>query len=123
MLQLQARAHLRLHLHNQLDTQAQAEVDARALVDEEDQDSVHGLTEQMIKDHLSNHTDEFIYSSNSTRETKCIICYEDFDKGTTIRRLRCEHCFHRHCVDHWFTTSQLRCPMCRANVVLDHSVN
>lgn len=52
-------------------------------------------------------------------DTTCSICSQDFDveSGTCIlRRLHnCQHYFHQHCLDRWFTTHST-CPICRTNI-------
>ena len=50
----------------------------------------------------------------------CSICLTDIspatDPGSTVRRLRCSHIFHKDCVDTWLTQHHGTCPVCRASV-------
>jgi hypothetical protein len=38
---------------------------------------------------------------SSVNET-CVICLFDFEQGDRIRRLRCNHTFHKQCIDKFF---------------------
>lgn len=53
----------------------------------------------------------------STSETSCVICCEDFEQSDVLRRLRCGHVFHLACVDKWSLGSAdysrpVSCAMC-----------
>mmetsp|Transcript_15044 Transcript_15044/g.45455 ORF Transcript_15044/g.45455 Transcript_15044/m.45455 type:complete len:249 (+) Transcript_15044:201-947(+) len=37
----------------------------------------------------------------SSSETTCVICCDDFEQNDVLRRLRCGHVFHLACVDKW----------------------
>jgi hypothetical protein len=47
----------------------------------------------------------------------CAICqhHDPLSESTQWRRMRCEHIFHRPCVDRWLTESVF-CPVCRFDV-------
>jgi hypothetical protein len=42
----------------------------------------------------------------------CAICLEPFKLRQHAKKLRCEHMFHKKCIDKWLNRSQL-CPCCR----------
>ncbi|KAI9594986.1 hypothetical protein BDF19DRAFT_443067 [Syncephalis fuscata] len=42
----------------------------------------------------------------------CAICLSDYELNDPIRRLRCDHHFHRDCVDPWFRVNR-HCPVCK----------
>lgn len=46
--------------------------------------------------------------------TVCAIC-QDALNGTVTRITHCNHTYHRHCLDSWFTMSP-RCPVCRHDI-------
>jgi len=53
-------------------------------------------------------------------DTICSICqHHEYrsseERDTRWRRLRCEHEFHRPCVDRWFSQSTY-CPVCRDDI-------
>ncbi|KAF1799395.1 hypothetical protein FB192DRAFT_1459873 [Mucor lusitanicus] len=44
--------------------------------------------------------------------SNCVICLEPFENGDTLRRLPCNHEYHRDCVDVWLTKKCGSCPLC-----------
>jgi hypothetical protein len=53
---------------------------------------------------------------NSVSDT-CAICIESFKLGQFHRKLKCNHCFHKKCIDTWFMKNHSECPMCRAQIL------
>ncbi|KAF9969415.1 hypothetical protein BGZ73_008231 [Actinomortierella ambigua] len=47
--------------------------------------------------------------------TECAVCLFDYEEGETLRHLRCDHYFHRDCVDRWLIKHPL-CPTCRSPI-------
>merc|ERR1712107_165824 len=41
----------------------------------------------------------------------CSICLADFELGTSLRQLPCDHCFHVGCIDMWLQRNRA-CPLC-----------
>lgn len=48
-----------------------------------------------------------------THSRDCAICHDVFVNGQHMRRLRCNHVFHKRCVDRWLTEQRSTCPLCR----------
>ena len=46
--------------------------------------------------------------------TSCPICLDEFKESEYYRNLKCNHCFHKKCIDRWLKKEN-NCPMCRAN--------
>ncbi|KAK1073121.1 hypothetical protein LTR74_002087 [Friedmanniomyces endolithicus] len=47
----------------------------------------------------------------------CIICQEEFDKGSVVVEMPCGHVFHeRECIEQWLGFNSHRCPSCRAEL-------
>lgn len=46
----------------------------------------------------------------------CAICIETFVAKDTVRKLPCEHRFHKDCLDPWLL-SKPTCPLCKGNVL------
>lgn len=44
---------------------------------------------------------------------KCVICLNEYEKGTYKRTLSCNHLFHKKCIDKWFRGFNKCCPICR----------
>lgn len=49
-------------------------------------------------------------------EVKCLICQFAYEKEECLRRLPCNHCFHKDCVDQWLQAKDF-CPYCRTPIV------
>lgn len=47
--------------------------------------------------------------------SQCVVCLEDFERGDSLRTLRCSHVFHMTCVDQWLAQSA-QCPNCKCRV-------
>jgi len=48
-------------------------------------------------------------------EIKCLVCQFAYEKGETLRRLPCKHCFHQECIDEWLKTKDI-CAYCRQSI-------
>jgi hypothetical protein len=42
---------------------------------------------------------------------ECIICLNEFDHGQSLTLLKCEHIYHKHCLELWFDRKRT-CPLC-----------
>ncbi|CAF0784923.1 unnamed protein product [Didymodactylos carnosus] len=49
-------------------------------------------------------------------DTTCIICREEMLVQQSIKRLGCQHIFHKNCLRSWFQRQQT-CPICRTTVL------
>lgn len=49
------------------------------------------------------------------KEDKCVICQYEFKNNERIRKLPCEHLFHKECVDEWLLKDKA-CPCCKKEV-------
>lgn len=47
---------------------------------------------------------------------KCLICLHSYENGDFLRKLRCNHMFHRDCIDPWLSTKDM-CPHCRQSII------
>lgn len=45
----------------------------------------------------------------------CAVCLSDFEEDDILRRLPCNHSFHKGCVDKWLTLNRV-CPLCVQDV-------
>lgn len=50
----------------------------------------------------------------------CAICINKIESNEYIRKLKCNHLFHKKCVDNWLKKNieNANCPMCRSKVNL-----
>ena len=49
-------------------------------------------------------------------EVKCQVCQFPYEEGDELRRLPCNHCFHKDCVDLWLETKDT-CAFCRKSII------
>ncbi|KAI9677857.1 MAG: hypothetical protein M1829_002354 [Trizodia sp. TS-e1964] len=53
---------------------------------------------------------------------RCLVCLGDYELLEELRELsRCNHIFHRACIDEWLTTGRNSCPLCRGEGVQEKS--
>lgn len=58
------------------------------------------------------------HAAATIQGTRCLICFSDFEHGEECRLLKkCQHSFHRVCIDKWLTTGRNNCPSCRSEGV------
>lgn len=48
---------------------------------------------------------------NETIKGTCAICMDDYIVGDVLRKLPCEHLFHKDCIDHWLKNNSTKCPL------------
>ena len=54
---------------------------------------------------------------SSLENAECAICMLDYQIGEKQRKLRCNHVFHRACINIWIVQrSNQTCPLCRAPI-------
>ncbi|XP_070043191.1 RING-H2 finger protein ATL18-like [Nicotiana tomentosiformis] len=51
--------------------------------------------------------------SESSGSVECAVCLCKIEEGEEVRELRCDHLFHRVCLDRWLGTGHMTCPLCR----------
>ncbi|THW13875.1 hypothetical protein D6D24_05789 [Aureobasidium pullulans] len=57
-------------------------------------------------------------SISLTSEQRCLVCLCDFEHDEEARRLvKCNHLFHKECIDQWLTKGRNSCPLCRGQGV------
>ena len=58
--------------------------------------------------------------ADEASDSACSICQDSYTEGQAIRSiLRCNHKFHKTCIDTWFERN-VRCPVCRYDI-RDHT--
>ncbi|KAJ8769576.1 hypothetical protein K2173_005179 [Erythroxylum novogranatense] len=57
------------------------------------------------------------------RAAECAVCLSEFCDGESVRKLRCQHVFHKDCLDKWLQQCLATCPLCRGKVLADEAVN
>lgn len=44
---------------------------------------------------------------------ECTVCLNDFKEKELVRKLDCQHEFHKKCIDKWLLQGNMCCPLCR----------
>ncbi|KAL2559101.1 E3 ubiquitin-protein ligase [Forsythia ovata] len=73
---------------------------------------------------LSNYVDDLTvmrYENNNNdasddSSVECAVCLCRIDEGDEVRELRCNHLYHRVCLDRWVGYGHRTCPLCRNNL-------
>ena len=55
------------------------------------------------------------YKKVYKNQDKCTVCQFEFNEGETLRKLTCDHLYHKNCVDEWLTQEK-KCPVCKKDV-------
>ena len=50
------------------------------------------------------------------QESNCNICFENYIKNDTLKKLNCNHIFHKDCLYDWLCKEKVTCPTCRKDV-------
>ncbi|KIW19888.1 hypothetical protein PV08_00463 [Exophiala spinifera] len=54
---------------------------------------------------------------------RCLICLSDYEALDEVRQLnKCQHLYHRECIDEWLTTGRNSCPLCRGQGVQEKAM-
>ncbi|XP_060184476.1 probable E3 ubiquitin-protein ligase RHA1A [Lycium barbarum] len=61
---------------------------------------------------------------NTTMTTStCAVCLCTFEEGEEVRELiKCNHIFHKDCLDTWLQKDSATCPLCRSKVLPEEIV-
>ena len=51
--------------------------------------------------------------TNNMPEDICSICLEEFKYDEELKKLKCDHIFHKDCLEPWLNNNN-KCPICRA---------
>lgn len=57
------------------------------------------------------HSEEDLPDGNN----RCVICYENYCDGCSVKFLPCDHHFHTECIDEWFNVRD-SCPLCKKSI-------
>jgi hypothetical protein len=48
-------------------------------------------------------------------ESSCAVCLSEFEDDDPLRRLPCNHSFHKACIDKWLKRNKV-CPLCLQDI-------
>lgn len=46
---------------------------------------------------------------------ECTICQEEFTEGEVLKKLNCNHYYHKHCIKDWLLYNK-KCPLCKNEI-------
>ena len=49
-------------------------------------------------------------------EDVCSICLEEFEYNQELKKLKCNHIFHKECLESWINDKKI-CPLCRTGIL------
>ncbi|KAI9737121.1 MAG: hypothetical protein M1834_000712 [Cirrosporium novae-zelandiae] len=58
-----------------------------------------------------------------TQQLVCVICLDPILPNQQIRALRCNHVFHKHCIDDWYLRQQVDCPLCKVKFMKEDTAS
>uniref|UniRef100_A0A6N2MW72 RING-type domain-containing protein n=1 Tax=Salix viminalis TaxID=40686 RepID=A0A6N2MW72_SALVM len=56
---------------------------------------------------------EFNPAAGCMESKECAVCLCSIEEGEEITALRCDHLFHKVCLDRWLGFRRATCPLCR----------
>lgn len=59
---------------------------------------------------------EITFSEKIIIEEPCNICMEEYENGDILKKLPCNHYYHKDCISKWLCNEKTTCPMCRKDV-------
>lgn len=57
-----------------------------------------------------------ILKYSSDKNTSCSICLMDVEKDDEIFKIKCDHFFHKDCLEKWLSDYNYLCPICRTEL-------
>ena len=52
----------------------------------------------------------------------CTVCLLNFEDDDIVRKIKCNHIFHKKCIDEWLLNHSNKCPVCRSEMGSSHPV-
>ncbi|KAD0410220.1 hypothetical protein E3N88_44305 [Mikania micrantha] len=80
------------------------------------------LTEQLKLNRVFSYEHRLFADDPDPVNSNCVVCLNCFKDGEQVRKLACQHVFHKECFDGWLDYFNFKCPICRSPVVSDERV-
>ena len=62
-------------------------------------------------------TEVYCNDNNIVKSTDCTICLELFKDTETVIITKCNHLYHKTCIDKWLVDYSVKCPICRNDII------
>ena len=56
------------------------------------------------------------YNESPFQEESCNICLEDYRNEDNIMIFKCQHYYHKKCVETWLSSNSNKCPICKVEI-------
>ncbi|AES96598.1 zinc finger, C3HC4 type (RING finger) protein [Medicago truncatula] len=56
------------------------------------------------------------HNHGSNEDVECAVCLCKIEEGDEISVLRCDHMYHKYCLDKWIGFKNHTCPLCRESL-------
>jgi hypothetical protein len=60
--------------------------------------------------------ESFQFKQSDNNINDCLICLADFCEEDQLKKLKCNHCFHKECIEKWICHQSNKCPICRTEI-------
>ncbi|WCJ31814.1 RING/U-box superfamily protein [Euphorbia peplus] len=81
------------------------------------------LTTSQFMSYIEDTIPAIRYTSTCGETKECAVCLCELSEDESIiRELKCEHMFHKECLDKWLLQCRSNCPLCRSMVLPDKVV-
>ena len=47
----------------------------------------------------------------------CSVCLDEFKEDDILKKLNCEHIFHKDCLEPWLNNNNRNCPLCKTDII------
>jgi hypothetical protein len=47
----------------------------------------------------------------------CSVCLDEFKEEDVLKKLNCNHIFHKDCLEPWLNNNNRNCPLCRTDII------
>lgn len=58
---------------------------------------------------------DIVKFKNKNYLRECTICQEEFIEGDILKRLKCDHFYHKNCIKDWLLYNK-KCPLCKNEI-------
>ncbi|KAI3733911.1 hypothetical protein L6452_13369 [Arctium lappa] len=80
------------------------------------------LADQLNLNRIFSYTYSLRSEGPDPAASECVVCLNRLTDGEQVRKLACQHVFHKECFDGWLDHLNFNCPLCRSPLISDERV-